>query len=130
MTTTPGPSVREHRRESRTHALEDQAREVLGLQRAGQGEGGRHEGVLRHDDRAVAAREVLQRLSDRVVEVAHAGGRADADEAAIVGAAGLHVRRGSGAARSSMSSAHSYPPTTRTGVDRRLAHHRGDLVRA
>ena len=122
------PPLRRDPLQALANALEDHLREHHAVVRLGHRERGRDEGVLGHDGRAVAPREVLQGLDDRVVDVAHARGARHADDGTLESAAGLEVaqteRRPLPQVRGTLiagDDAH--------GIDRRLAHDRRDLLR-
>ena len=66
--------------EARLDVLEDIAGEHDAVTGLGHRECTRHECILRHDGRAIAAGEVFECLDDRVVDVADTGGARDADE--------------------------------------------------
>ena len=123
----PGPAALGHGGDPVADPLQDQRLHPhpgVGLvqrQRAG------HEGVLRHDDGAVAAGQVLQGLGERVVHVAHARGGRDDDHGLLVGPQGIELGQGQVGAR--LRGPRTLEP--RDGPDRvdgRFAHHIGDLV--
>ena len=122
-----GAPLGRDRGEARLDGLEHVACEHDAVDRLGHREGAGHECVLRHDGRAVAAGEVFERLDDRVVDVADAGGARDADEGSLEATARFEVGH---AERGALAQVVGRLVSTHDAhrIDGRLAHHLGDLV--
>ena len=120
-------TLRRDRLQALLDRLKHVARKCDAVEGLGHRQGTRHERVLRHDRRAVAAGEVFECFSDGVVDVADTGRARDADERAFETTAGLEIgdaeRRALAQIIGRLVSAHHAHR-----IDRGLAHDLRDLV--